>query len=68
MMSCFRAAAMVATNTGGAARAQAINWKAVEAAMERSGAEQAGGVYRFSLAGGELQVTAPACASARRSR
>ena len=50
-----------ATRTGGPARgsqAQAVDWKRVEAAMGRTGAEQPGGVYRFSLPRGDMQVTA----------
>lgn len=37
---------------------QPIDWKAVEAAMGRAGAVQAGDVYRFSLPRGDLTVTA----------
>lgn len=47
-----------AASTEGAAQTQATDWKAVEAAMGRSGAEQPGGVYRFSLPRGDMQVTA----------
>ena len=50
--------AAVAASAGGAAQSQAIDWKAVEAAMGRSGAEQPGGVYRFSLPRGDMEVTA----------
>src|SRR5215211_5194882 len=50
--------AAVAASTASAAQAQPIDWKAVEAAMGRSGAEQPGGVYRFSLPRGDMQVTA----------
>ena len=50
--------AAVAASTEGGAQAQATDWKAVEAAMGRSGAEQPGGVYRFSLPRGDMQVTA----------
>ena len=37
---------------------QSIDWKAVEQAMGRSGSSQPGGVYRFSLPRGDMQVTA----------
>ncbi len=47
-----------AAATGRSTQAQAIDWKAVEAAMGRSGTEQPGGVYRFSLPRGDMQVTA----------
>lgn len=47
--------AAAATSTGQSA--QPIDWKAVETAMGRSGADQPGGVYRFSLPRGDMQVT-----------
>src|SRR5687768_16700533 len=56
-----RSADALATATIGPApgsQARAIDCKAVEAAMGRTGAEQPGGVYRFSLPRGDMQVTA----------
>ena len=50
--------AAAAATAGQEAQAKPIDWKAVEAAMGRSGAEQTGGVYRFSLPRGDMQVTA----------
>jgi hypothetical protein len=44
-------------STGQGSQARAIDWKAVEMAMGRTGAEQPGGVYRFSLPRGDMQVT-----------
>ena len=37
--------------------ASSINWKAVDAAMGRTGSMQAGGVYRFGMPRGDLNVT-----------
>lgn len=52
------AVSAVAGSAVQAGQARAIDWKAVEVAMGRSGAEQPGGVYRFSLPRGDMQVTA----------
>jgi hypothetical protein len=40
-----------------AAAAREIDWKAVDAAMGRSGSMQAGGVYRFGMPRSDLSVT-----------
>ena len=60
MMPYIRVAALAALagSMGQGGQARTIDWKAVETAMGRSGAEQPGGVYRFSLPRGDMQVTA----------
>lgn len=52
------AVAFASATAASAASAQAVDWKAVEAAMGRAPATQPGDVYRFNFPRGDMHVTA----------